>query len=42
MKNELKASKAKLQQLIMQEEFEEAAKIRDEIRTLEGEINKGI
>lgn len=42
LKNKLKASKAKLQQLIMQEEFEEAAKIRDEIRTLEGEINNGI
>ncbi|PKR76626.1 hypothetical protein CEY16_14800 [Halalkalibacillus sediminis] len=36
---ELNQLKEKLQQLIQQEEFEEAAKIRDEIRSLHEEIN---
>lgn len=40
LRNELKSLKGKLQQLVEQEEFEEAAKIRDDIRRLEGEIDR--
>lgn len=39
LRKELNDLKNQLQQLVMREEFEEAAKIRDEIRRLEGEID---
>jgi len=39
LRKEVKDLKYKLQQLVAQEEFEEAANIRDEIKKLEGHIN---
>lgn len=38
LKRELKNLKHKLEQLVLHEEFEEAVKVRDEIKKLEGEI----
>lgn len=41
LKKEIEEYKTNLRQLIEQEEFEEAAKIRDKIRTLEKELHTG-
>lgn len=41
LKKEIEEYKANLRQLIEQEEFEEAAKVRDRIRSLEGRLHSG-
>ncbi|SFG10371.1 protein arginine kinase activator [Halobacillus alkaliphilus] len=41
LKRELDEHKSNLRQLIEQEEFEEAAKVRDKIRTLESQFHEG-
>ncbi|SDY23989.1 MULTISPECIES: UvrB/UvrC motif-containing protein [Salimicrobium] len=40
LRRDIEKHREKLHQLINQEEFEEAAKVRDEIRTLEEELNQ--
>ncbi|ARI75428.1 UvrB/UvrC motif-containing protein [Halobacillus mangrovi] len=41
MKRELDDYKSKLRQLIEQEEFEEAAKVRDKIKSLQSQLHEG-
>ncbi|SEI10969.1 protein arginine kinase activator [Halobacillus karajensis] len=41
LKREIEEHKTNLRQLIEQEEFEEAAKVRDKIRSLEDQLSKG-
>ena len=41
LKRELENLKLHLQELVVKEEFEEAAKVRDQIREIEGNISNG-